>query len=144
VQWVCVPPERGGYKAQWDKAQKLLAARRLVRDFAAAPDDGWRRRDLCSLSPRWPTELKAPPRVPRHDQDAKLSAVGWVKRTWRRTHGDEGFPSTASIASAPYRQAILRSLAARDDEKAAAALATLAQAAAIIEAPDRSVLPGSR
>jgi CRISPR-associated protein Cmr2 len=40
VQWVCVPPEPGGYKAQWDKPQKLLAARRLVRDFAAVPHDG--------------------------------------------------------------------------------------------------------
>jgi hypothetical protein len=72
--------------------------------------------------------------VPRHDKDAKLSAVGWVKRTWRRVHDDNGFPSTTSIASAPYRQGILASLA---DETVAAALSALAQAAQVIDAPPR-------
>jgi hypothetical protein len=141
VQWVCVPPEPGGYAAQWDKAQRLLAARRRVRDFAAVPEDGWRRRALCSLSPRWPAEPKAPSLAAPHDKDAKLSAVGWVKRTWRRAHGDAGFPSTASIASAPYRQAILRGLA---DEDVAAPLAALASAAAVIDAPPETPVRGLR
>lgn len=144
VQWVCVPPEPGGYAAQWETAQRLLAARRRIRDFTAVPDDGWRRRALCSLSPRWPAEPKAPPLAAPHDKDAKLSAVGWVKRTWRRAHGDngdKGFPSTSSIASAPYRQAILQALA---DDDVAAALAALAQAAQVIDAPAETPVPGLR
>lgn len=127
MHWVCVPPDPRGYEAQWDKAQRLLAARRRLRDFAPVPEAEWRRRALCSLAPRWPAEPQTPPGTPRHDREARLSAVGWVKRSWRRVHHDDGFPSTASIASAPYRQAILRSL--DDDTDVAAALAALAKAA---------------
>ncbi|HET9975617.1 MAG TPA: type III-B CRISPR-associated protein Cas10/Cmr2 [Streptosporangiaceae bacterium] len=105
VQWVCVPAQPGGYEEQWRKAHQLLAARRRIRDFAATPDEPWRRRALCSLAPRWPAEPAAPAGVRKHDKNTPLSAVGWVKRQWR-----QGFPSTASIASAPYRQAVLRHL----------------------------------
>ena len=108
LQWVCVPPVAGGdYASQWGRAQQLLAGRQVVRDFAAVPEDEWRRRELCMLSPRWPAERKAPKGVPAHERDLKLSAVGWVKRRWRRDIAREGFPSTASIASAPYRLAVL-------------------------------------
>jgi hypothetical protein len=110
LQWVCVPAVPGGYREQWDQAQRLLTARRLVRDFPAVPDEQWRRRVLCTLSPRWPAEEKAPPRVPAHEKDLKLSAVGWVKHRWHHISGQDGFPSTASIASAPYRLAVLRQL----------------------------------
>ena len=54
VQWVCVPASDDGYPAQWDRAQRLLAARRLVRSFDPVPDQEWRQRTLCSLAPRWP------------------------------------------------------------------------------------------
>lgn len=122
VQWVCVPATPDGYEAQWRQAQRLLAARRLVRDFEAVPDEEWKRRKLCSLSPRWPAEGQAPARTRRHDQKTPLSAVGWVKHHWRHLTKTTGFPSTASIASAPYRQAVLRRLGDRDVSEAVRAL----------------------
>jgi hypothetical protein len=122
IQWVCVPAELGGYEAKWLQAQRLLAGRRRVRDFPATPDEEWRRRVLCSLAPRWPAERKAPPRIPAHEQGTPLSAVGWVKRRWRHINETSGFPSTASIASAPYRLAVLRRLGDQDVVEAVRAL----------------------
>ena len=122
MQWVCVPADPGGYKEQWDQAQRLLVARRRVRDFSAPPEEEWRQRVLCSLAPRWPAERKAPPRAPRHEQRTPLSAVGWVKRRWRYLDGASGFPSTASIASAPYRRAVLQRLADPDISSTVTAL----------------------
>ena len=132
VQWVCVPPGAGGYPAQWAQAQRLLAARRRTRDFASLPEGGWRQRDICSLSPRWPSEPRPPRHTPEHDRDARLSTVAWVKRGWRRVQREGGFPSTASIASAAYRQAVLRALAPGDgrDEDVARAVAGLERVAA--------------
>lgn len=121
VQWVCVPAMQGGYETQWREAHRLLAARRRVRDFAAVPQEQWRRRALCSLAPRWPAEPAAPPGVRDQDKNTPLSAVGWVKRQWRKA----GFPSTASIASAPYRQEVLRRL---DDPEVSAAVHNLMDA----------------
>lgn len=109
AQWACVSAVPG-YEAQWHQAQRLMVGRSQVRDFPALPDEQWRRRVLCTLSPRWPAEEKAPPRTPAHEKDLKLSAVGWVKHRWHRMNKQDGFPSTASIASAPYRQAVLRQL----------------------------------
>lgn len=106
LQWVCVPACRGGYAEQWRQAQVLLAARRRVRDFAAVPEEEWRRRALCSLTPRWPAERLVPPGTREHERELKLSVVGWVKRRWADLNGERGFPSTASIASAPYRAAV--------------------------------------
>src|SRR5439155_678234 len=60
VQWVCVPASDDGYPAQWDRAQRLLAARRLVRSFDPVPDQEWRQRTLCSLAARWPAESGGP------------------------------------------------------------------------------------
>lgn len=140
IQWVCVPPDPDGYPAQWKKAQRLLDARKRVRDFAPVPEEEWRRRALCSLSPRWPAEPKAPPRTPRHDRESKLSAVGWVKRSWRRENGREGFPSTSSISSAPYRQAVLRELGGSDEIRQA--VEALEKAAVILEAPPETPVPG--
>lgn len=39
VQWVCVPAGDGGYPQQWRRAQRLITARRRVRDFAPVPDE---------------------------------------------------------------------------------------------------------
>jgi hypothetical protein len=111
VYWACIPERPGGYQAQWQQAQQLLAARRRIRDFQAVPEEDWRQRVLCSQAPRWPAERKAPPGVPPYERRTPLSAVGWVKRRWRHISEASGFPSTASIASAPYRQAVLRRLA---------------------------------
>jgi CRISPR-associated protein Cmr2 len=123
IQWVCVPPGDGGYPGQWRQAQRLLAARRRVRDFSWVQ---WQQRSLCSLSPRWPAEdeERMPPGLPSYEQ-ATLSAVGWVKHRWRHIHGLEGFPSTASIASAPFRREILHRLG---DEHVRQAVADLKRA----------------
>jgi CRISPR-associated protein Cmr2 len=109
LQWACVSAVPG-YKAQWEQVQRLMAGRSQVRDFPVVPDEQWRQRVLCTLSPRWPAEEQVPPRTPAHEKDLKLSAVGWVKHRWHRMNRQDGFPSTASIASAPYRQAVLRHL----------------------------------
>lgn len=139
IQWVCVPASPGGYEKQWYQAQRLLAARRRVRDFMPVPDADWQRRDLCSLAPRWPAERKAPPRVPKHDENTRLSVVGWVKRRWAALNEEAGFPSTASVASAPYRRAILERLG---DEKISRALADLAEAARALDTAGETPVPG--
>jgi CRISPR-associated protein Cmr2 len=109
VQWACVPASDDGYPAQWDRVQRLLAARRLVRSFQPVPDQEWRQRTLCSLAPRWPAEPELPSGLKEHERRMPLSAVGWVKRRWLSQPGRRraGFPSTPSIASAPYRRAAL-------------------------------------
>lgn len=139
LHWACIPAGAGGYGEQWARAQRLLAARRRVRDFAAVPDEDWRQRSLCSLSPRWPAERKAPPRVPRHDRDARLSVVGWVKRRWAWLSGEERFPSTASIASAPYRRAALEHLADPAVRRAVEALERIGRE---LEAAPETLVPG--
>jgi len=90
---------------QWREAQRLLAARRRVRDFPAVE---WPQRALCVLGPRWPAE-PVPAGLKEHEK-AALSAAGWMKRRWRKIHDLGGFPSTASIASAPFRRAALEHL----------------------------------
>jgi hypothetical protein len=130
VRWVCVPPERDGYRGQWDRAQRLLAARKNVGDFQ--PQE-WQRRALCSLTPRWPAERQAPTGAPKHDRDAKLSAVGWVKRLWR----EERFPSTPSIASVRYRIEVAKRM---DDDEVRQAVRDLERLA--VEARAEEPVPG--
>lgn len=140
VQWVCVPSGTGGYPQQWARAQRLLAARRRTRDFAPLPDGGWRQRDICSLSPRWPAEPGPPRDTPKHDRDARLSTVGWVKRSRRRVQRDGGFPSTASIASAPYRKAVLERLREPAVAAAVRALETVATRTGLTSTPNEAVV----
>lgn len=143
LQWACVPAPagRGMYAEQWRQAQRILAARRRVRDFAPVPESDWCQRALCSLAPRWPAERKIPPRVPRHEEEVQLSVVGWVKRRWARLNGDEGFPSTASIASAPYRLAVLEHLA---DDDVRQALSHLEEAGRALDTAPETPVPGLR
>jgi CRISPR-associated protein Cmr2 len=122
VQWVCVGPLPGGYREQWIEAHRLLAARKRVHDFEWAE---WRRSALCSASPRWPAA--DPPAGLKEHEKAALSTTGWVKRRWRKTvQGLGGFPSTSSIASAPFRDQVLKRL---DDEDVLASVRNLARAA---------------
>lgn len=114
VQWICVPDDGQDYGWQWARAQSLLTARRRVRDFE--PQE-WTRRSVCALSPRWPAEEVPPPNLKKHEK-ATLSATNWVKRRWRHLQGRDGFPSTPSIASAPFRHRLLL-IAAQDDISAA-------------------------
>jgi CRISPR-associated protein Cmr2 len=122
VQWVCAPASLGDYAAQWRQAQAALVARRRVRDFSALEE---LQRQLCSLSPRWPAEERLPDGLAEHERDT-LSAANWVKRLWRsrlsQTGKRPGFPSTSSIASAPFRQQVLRHLDAPQVRSAVAAL----------------------
>jgi CRISPR-associated protein len=102
LQWACVSAVRG-YEARWGQAQRLMAGRRQIRDFPVVPDEQWRQRVLCTLSPRWPAEDRVPPRTPVHEKDLKLSAVGWVKHRWHRMNKQTG--SRPQRPSRPRRTA---------------------------------------
>lgn len=162
VQWVSVPASAGDYAEQWDAAQRLLVARKRIRAFDAVDEPD---RELCSLSPRWTAEPEPPKGVPSHERD-RLAAANWVKRRYRRIGGagddggpvevPRGFPSTSSIASAPFRFLVLAAMSDRQVSRAVSALHVAAQvldrgreqplAAFAADAPptaDRSWLAGS-
>lgn len=135
VLWVSVPDDGRGYGWQWVRAQILLTARRRIRDFE--PQD-WPQRAICTLSPRWPAEDSPPPNLKDHEQ-ATLSATNWVKRRWQHIQGGDRFPSTLSIASAPFRRQILM-LAANDEINAA--ITALRSAADAVGGPGERRVPG--
>ncbi|MGH3942476.1 MAG: Cas10/Cmr2 second palm domain-containing protein [Pseudonocardiaceae bacterium] len=140
VQWVCVPDDGRGYGWQWSQAQSLLSARRRVRDFE--PQE-WTERSVCGLSPRWPAEDVPPPNLKDHEK-ATLSATNWVKRRWRHLQGRDGFPSTPSIASAPFRHRLLMMAAQDDISTALTALHGAVQAVgAAGESPIAGLPPGT-
>ncbi len=123
VQWVLVPQKAGGYAEQWTAAQALMAARRLVRDFPA--DVEWKQRELCGVGPRWPAEK--PPASAKQHEKVPLSAAAWVKRRWRQIQELDGFASTSSIASGPFRQAVLDHLGEPEVRAAVVAISQIAQ-----------------
>jgi CRISPR-associated protein Cmr2 len=96
LQWVVVPPLPGGYEEQWGRAQDLLAERKRTRNFVFAPLPQQR---ICSLTGRWPA-ARPPADARRVKPGEFLSGIGLIKR--QRARGAR-FPSTWSIASAPYR-----------------------------------------
>ncbi|MEO3858510.1 type III-B CRISPR-associated protein Cas10/Cmr2 [Acrocarpospora sp. B8E8] len=96
VQWVVIPPLPGGYEEQWGRAQELLAERKRSRNFVFAPLPQER---ICSLTGRWPA-ARVPADARRVKPGEFLSGIGLIKR--QRARGAR-FPSTWSIASAPYR-----------------------------------------
>jgi CRISPR-associated protein len=136
VQWASVPAGPGGYREQWEQVRRLMEARRQVHDF---PHVLWERRKLCSLSPQWPAE-KVPAGLSRH-QEATLSAPNWVKRRWHQMRGLDGFPSTSSVASARYRDAVL---ARFGDREVGAAVAELMDAAWAVMESRETAVPGLR
>ncbi len=106
LQWVVVPLSENGYADGWAVAQAALRARKRVRDF---PGYHIQQAAICTLTGRWPVE---PPSQDLKNksvarQNESLSAVGYVKRWYGRQQGDR-FASTWSIATAPYRDAIIR------------------------------------
>ncbi|MDA2812546.1 type III-B CRISPR-associated protein Cas10/Cmr2 [Nocardiopsis sp. RSe5-2] len=138
VQWVSVPAEAGGYAAQWHQAQRVLAGRKNIRDFAQPLDAA---RPLCTLSPRW-RSVPPPRRAPEHMRSEDLSVPSWVKRLWhRRGDKQKGFPSTKGIASAHYRAEVLRRW---DEEGIAEAVAELKDCVDQVDRDDISeaALPG--
>jgi CRISPR-associated protein Cmr2 len=103
VQWAAVPLAEGGYQDAWAQAQEALTARKRVRDFPGFHTDVTA---ICTLTGRWPAV--PPAQIPRSVSYAlrrgeALSAAGHVKRS-----RGARFPSTWSIATAPYRDAIIQ------------------------------------
>lgn len=110
--WVKAESSEDGYTGQWARAQAAMAARRRLRDFPAMEA---RDTELCDLSPRWAAATQPPPGLRPHEQ-ARLAPANWVKRRWRQVRDSGaseevmGFPSTPSIASAPFRREVLERL----------------------------------
>lgn len=104
VWWVCVTGPADDHSALWDRATKLAAARRRSRVFAAMTATSvW----PCALSPHLPS-VRVPGRnVRHHERRERLSALGWVKRTYERGGARPATRSTLSIASTPYRVELL-------------------------------------
>jgi len=111
VQWVVAAPAAGGYREQWQGASAGLARRKRIRSFSFPAADQAR---VCSLTGRWTALPDAPQRSWNVRADEALSLVAHVKRKYSRD-ASEGFPSTWSVATAPYRAAIIEA-AARDAE----------------------------
>lgn len=106
IQWVVVPVDSDGYRIGWTRAQEALRARKRIKDF---PGYHVRQEGICSLTGRWPAVMDSAARKRQHAarRGEALSAVSRVKRWYASEHGGR-FQSTWSIASAPYRDAIIR------------------------------------
>lgn len=132
IMWCVAPASAGDYRTQWNLAQTTLAARKRVRTFdfpertPAAPDGSGDPRGRfgprpCAVSPRWHSEPVRPNGAREHEKHEELSAAVWLKRLWhtdeklpprlqqdrKGRHGPLGFPSTAAVATAPYRAKVL-------------------------------------
>jgi CRISPR-associated protein Cmr2 len=91
------------YRRLWHQAGDLVVARRRSRVFdPIMAGKTW----LCSQSPRLPS-VAVPGKARKHEQRERLSTAGWVKRTTGRSHDGPAVRSTPSIASTPYRVALL-------------------------------------
>ncbi|MBA9007294.1 Cas10/Cmr2 second palm domain-containing protein [Thermomonospora cellulosilytica] len=140
--WVRVPAGEGGYAEQWARAQAAMAARRVLRDFPPVQE---RDTELCDLSPRWAAAGRPPPGLRPHEE-ARLAPANWVKRRWRHVRaagGSDagevvGFPSTSSIASAPFRREVLQRL---DDEEIARWVRALREAAQAVNRAAETPVP---
>lgn len=121
-------PDTGNYSKDNQKANRLLAARKLLRDFQAVEEPG----DKCSITGEhealhhkgsgkakrsdvnayWDTVRKRQRNLALLSKGERLCALSVVKRFAHEAVVElspEGrFPSTSSIASAPFRAAILR------------------------------------
>lgn len=106
VWWVCVTGSREDYPGLWRRASELAVARHRARMFTALPDSAagvW----LCSQSSRLPSVPRPKQGVRRHERRERLSAAGWIKRTYQRRASATVTRSTASIASTSYRVRLL-------------------------------------
>ncbi len=131
IQWVCVSTSASGsYRDLWDQGQEAL------RGAAANPRlravRRLRRSDAMRAQPSLAGRATRPKQAAaNHDRDP-LSATNWVRRCWQalereaahrngstRDRGRGGFPSTDSIASAPYRRHLLDHLVRERDESLA-------------------------
>lgn|GEM_PF-1191285 len=103
TRWVVVPPDPGGYAAQWEHAVAALAARKHIYDFDFPPADQVR---MCALTGRWSAVPAAPAGAWNVRENEFLSVAGHARRKFSRD-ARQGFPSTWSIASAPYRAGLI-------------------------------------
>ncbi len=106
VRWVVVEASVGDYATQWDRAQKALAARKRTGVFDRYDDPTVSR--LCALTGRWAAvddSIPVRPAVRRRRGEA-LSVPALVKRA----HGGPGFASTWSVATGPFRHALIAGL----------------------------------
>jgi CRISPR-associated protein Cmr2 len=103
AQWVVAGAVAGGYREQWDRASSALAQRKRIRSFAFPPAEQVR---VCSVTGRWAALPQAPARAWNVRKDEALSLAAHVKRKFTRDTGNR-FPSTWSVASAPYRAAVI-------------------------------------
>ena len=129
IMWAVAPASVGDYAQQWKTAHTALAARKRLRAFDYPERTGTR---PCSISPRWPSEQSPPPGVPPHERGSELSAAVWLKRRWHATPAlrptrSRSFPSTASIASAPFRSRVLDAWTAPGVRDLVAELSTAAR-----------------
>ena len=112
VQWVVVGPVAGGYQEQWGRGSAGLARRKRIRSFGFPPVDQAR---ICSLTGRWAAlpDSDVPKGAWNVRADEALSVAAHVKRKFSRDDRNR-FPSTWSVATAPYRAAIIEA-AVHDD-----------------------------
>lgn len=115
--WVLSDPSEDlddTYPQRFEQVAEGVGARKRVRRFAALPGVGggvtgvW----LCPLcGARFALDSDSRPRrASRYDRD-RLCGVCWVKRLYRFDPAGEGverFPSTADVASSPYRERVAR------------------------------------
>ena len=113
------PGPAPGYEEGWRVCQVAAAARGRVRDFPAHAGRG---RQPCSLCGMRDGEVAASGVIPQRLRMAageRICPVCAVKRDPAVTDDLAGkrapFPSTASVATAPFRLAVIKALAAADD-----------------------------
>ncbi|HET9082316.1 MAG TPA: type III-B CRISPR-associated protein Cas10/Cmr2 [Trebonia sp.] len=103
VQWVVADATAGEYQEQWKQASAGLAQRKRIRSFTFLPAEQAR---VCSVTGRWVALPEPPERAWNVRKDEALSVTAHVKRKFRRD-ARNGFPSTWSVATAPYRAAVI-------------------------------------
>ncbi|WP_157495474.1 type III-B CRISPR-associated protein Cas10/Cmr2 [Kutzneria sp. 744] len=109
VCWVCVSgplDTDADYRQLWDAGRAALLQRRRSRIFTHTTV---RNQTLCPQSPQFAAVSTPPVDARSHEKDRgeMLSAASWLKRLAARTQTQDGFPSTAAIASASYRRALI-------------------------------------
>ncbi len=101
--WAAVTGSATDDLGLWRRLEGLVAARRRSRLFRPLTESGvW----PCTLAPQLPS-VTVPDGAWRHEWRDRLSAAGWVKRTYGRNTGAGAVRSTLSIASTAYRVALL-------------------------------------
>jgi len=101
------PYSESTYKDDRAALMRLLAARKLCRDFA--PARGRAGVPKSSLDGLRESALRPPREWPGHSrrrlrlqQGEQLDVVGLVKRSWRPDNGNPSYPSVARIAADPW------------------------------------------